>query len=142
MRIQKRLVVWLLETSCEALLLSGLLVVLSRSSGPSQWGFIKDLAFGFFATLLVFMWGSGYLITTAFVRIFWRTDKLWLYSSIVALLFSIHLQIFLFIAGGWTSAERLPIRVAGPCIVFACTYGGGYFLRNPVKQRADAPNGV
>jgi hypothetical protein len=130
MPIQKRLVVWFIETSCEALLLSALLVVLSKLYGPTQWGFAKDLAFGFFATLVVFMWGSGYLITTAIIRVVWRTEKLWLYSTVGALLFSIHLEIFFSIATGWTSTERVMVRVVGPCIVFVCTYGGGSFCGN------------
>jgi len=70
MLILKRLAVWLLETSCEALLLSVLLIVLSVPDGPSQAGFLKDLGFFVVATVYVFMWHSGCLVTTVIVRSF------------------------------------------------------------------------
>ncbi len=47
----------------------------------------------------------------------------------------IHLQIVFFVASGGTLAERLPVQVGGACIVFACTFAGGYVLRQWEKAR-------
>lgn len=48
MLIQKRMTVVFLETACEALLLSVVLIVLSGPYGLSQWDFVlRDLAFVF-----------------------------------------------------------------------------------------------
>src|SRR5689334_290 len=116
-----RITVWILETACEAFLLSLLLIILSLSSGASGLGFIRDLAFGFFASLTLFF-TTGYLLTTAIADAFCRRKLVWIYPLVASLLFSVHLQIFLFVAGGWTAAERLPIRILGPCIAFVCTY--------------------
>jgi hypothetical protein len=140
MLMQKRMTVWLLETACEALLVSVLLIVLSLHDGPSQLGLIRDLAFGFFATLLVFC-TTGYVFTTALAAIFWRNgNRVWLYPFLVALFFSIHLQILFSVASGWSPAERLPVRIGGPCIAFGCTYLGGIFLRRRVDNDSKSAN--
>ena len=127
MLIQKRITVWLVETASEAFLVSVLLIVLSTSYGPSQQGLIRDLGTGFFGTLL-FFFTTGYLLTTAIADALWRNKKIWVYPFIVSILFSVHLQIFFLVTGGWDSAERLPVRIAGPCIAFACTYVGSSIL--------------
>lgn len=125
-RFQKRITTWFLETACEAFLLSLLLIVLSLSDGPSSLGFIRDLAFWFFASLILFF-TTGYLLTTAIADALWRSKRVWLYPFVASILFSLHLQIVFLVAGGWSSVERLPVRIAGPCIVFICTYIGSSF---------------
>jgi hypothetical protein len=81
--ILKRLAVWLLETSCEALLLSLFLIVLrdsdQRASAKDFLVLAGSIAFMFFTT--------GYLLTTAVARVFWRSERLWLYRAIATLLF-------------------------------------------------------
>jgi hypothetical protein len=127
--ILKRLVVWLIETSCEALLLGAVLIVSSMSYGPSQSGFAKDLLFSAWATAFVFMWGTGYVVTTLLFRVFLRGQRLWLYPAVAAVLFLTHLQILFFIATGWPSSQRIQVRAAGVCIVFACTFAGSFVLQ-------------
>ena len=124
METQKRITVWFLETASEALLISVLLIILS---GFSLISFISGLALGFFGTLH-FFFITGYLFTTAIADALWRKKRIWVYPSIVSILFSTHLQIAFWMTGGWTSAEKLPVRIAGPCIVFACTFAGSSFL--------------
>jgi hypothetical protein len=121
--VLKRIIAWSCETAAEAVLLGGLLVILS---GTGRHGLVKDLEFAIIATLFVFMLGSGYLVTTALVGVVWRSKRVWLYPAIAAVLFIVHLQ---FSATGWTSSEKLPIQGAGACIVFACTLAGNYLLR-------------
>ena len=131
--LEKRITVWCLETACEALLVSVLLIALSPPYGPNPLGLIKDLAAGFFGAL-GFFFTTGYLLTTAIADAFWRRKRIWVYPLIVSILFSVHLQILFLAAGGWTSTERLPVQIVGPCIAFGSTYVGCSFLRKPVAS--------
>jgi hypothetical protein len=131
--LEKRITVWCLETGCTALLVSVLLVVFSPPYDLNPLGLLRDLAFGFFAAL-TFFFTSGYLLTTALADAFWRSKGSWLYPLVVFMLFSVHLQLLFLVASGWTSGERLPVRIAGPCFAFACAYVGGCFLRKPVAS--------
>ena len=128
--LEKRITVWFLETACEALLVSVLLIVLSPPYAPNPLGLLRDLAMGFFGTLNLFF-TTGYLVTTAIADALWRRKGIGVYPFIVSILFSVHLQILFLAAGGWTSEERLPVRIAGPCIAFACTYVGTSLLQKP-----------
>jgi len=122
----RRLAIWLLETTCEALLL-GLFLVLSF--GPDRRGFAGDL---WFVTvgIALFSFTTGYLLTTAIARVVWAGGRrLWPYSAVAASLFLVHVQILFFVASGWTSAERVRVRLTGLCIVLACTFCGSYILR-------------
>lgn len=134
MLILKRLAVWLLETSCEALLLGLFLIILS---GTDQLGFAKDLLAAFVWTVVLLFWGSGYLLTTAIFGLVWRSRRLWLYPAIAAALFITHVQFF---ATGWTPSTKLPVQVAGACIVFACTLVGGWFLRKWLQAGSKRPD--
>jgi len=120
---QKRITIWFLETGCEALLISVLLLELF---GPGRLSVSRDLAAAFFGTLF-FFFTTGYLLTTAIADALWRSRRVWLYPVVASVLFCLHLQILFMVAGGWSSAERLPVRVVGPCIVFVCTYVGSAF---------------
>lgn len=130
-RILKRFVVWLFETSCEVLLLLALLYALSPFFyGPSaSKTSAREVVFGLVAISIAFMAESGYLLTTGIVRVFWTNRTPWLHPIISVLLFLIHLQIFFFATGGLHMSERLVINTGGACIVFACTFAGGYILR-------------
>jgi len=118
--IPKRLAVWLLETLSEAVLLSVLLFVLG-GRGPAG-----DFLFILMGTIVVFMWGYGYLFTTAIFGVVWRGRRWWLYPSSAAVLFLTHLHFY---ATGWASSLRLLTQVFGACIVFACTVAGNWLLR-------------
>jgi hypothetical protein len=152
MLILKRVTVWLLEMFSEAILLSVLLTVSSIREGPRpfQWSFVKELLFAVSAITYVFMWHSGYLLTTAVLRIVWKRPRLWLYSVVAVVVFLIHLQVIFLIASGWTASERLPVQVGGACIVYGCTFVGSWFLRKWVQasskqldlQRRGVPRGV
>jgi hypothetical protein len=126
MQIVKRFAIWVAEILGQGLLLSLLLIVLSPSSTR---GFARDLWTAFIATVVVFMFGSGYLLSTAIVGIGFRGSRLWLYPVIAALLFVIHEQVFF---SGWTPPDfsHLATQVGGACIVFFCTLAGSRFLRN------------
>jgi len=93
--VLKRLTVWLLEALCEALLLSLLFILYIRFSfGPDQQlSYAKQLSFLFVAILFVFMLASGYLLTTAIFGVVTRSQRLWLYPAIAAVLYVAHLHI-------------------------------------------------
>jgi hypothetical protein len=133
MLMPKRMVVWLLETSCEALLLSLFLIVLygydQHAFGRALLAFANGVALLFFTT--------GYLLTTAIVRAVWRSQRLWLYPVIATVVFLIHFEILnVGIGGAFEPPERLRIRLAGACVLFACTFAGGWILRKWVQQAA------
>jgi hypothetical protein len=130
MLILKRLAVWAVETLCEALLLMLFLTTLWRESGQSS--LIDDLGLTFVGTAFVFMVGSGYLLTTALFGVVWRSARPWVYPTIAAALFIIHVQFF---ATGWTSTTKAPVQAGGACIVLACTFIGNWFLRKWGIQR-------
>ena len=122
----KRFIVWALETLSEALLLGVAMVSLLGSWNPKQPTYAKDVLFAFVATLFAFMWGSGYLLTTAFFRVALRSPGLWLYPLVASALFITHVQFF---ATGWDLDTKLSVQIGGACIVVACTLIGGWYLR-------------
>jgi hypothetical protein len=124
--ILKRFIVWLLEISCQVPLLMALL--LAQSGRSSQRNLGDDLGLLFFGTAVVFMVGSGYLLTTAIVGVFLRSRKVWVYPMIAATLFVIHEQ-FLFTGWKLPDASHVETQVFGACIVFVCTFGGNWLLR-------------
>jgi hypothetical protein len=143
---KKRITVWFLETQCEVLLLSVLCTYLSFFNGHGPDGFFRELVISFLVLSTLFL-ATGYLLTTAIIAAFWRGHRLWLYPVFAAVLYSIILQILLFLLSDLNSSEKqeiLTVRLAGPCIVFLCTFVGGYFLRGwaPAGNKlAQAPNG-
>ena len=134
MQILKRLSVWLLETSCEAVLLSVLLyivayIVAEASPDHNFASGLGDLRLLFLGTVIVFMLGTRYLLTTVILRVVWKSQRLWLYSAVATVLFLAHLLYFYLEAGGWTLSLQLPVGAGGACIVFACTFVGSWLLR-------------
>lgn len=136
MLILKRLAVWLIETVAEAVLLSLFMNMWWGFSDPVERGFLFQLFGWAWAILTVFMLGSGYLITTAILRMAWKSQRLWTYSAASAVLVLAHLQIFFFVASGWTTYQRLQVQVASACVVFVCTFIGGWILQ---KAGYDTP---
>jgi hypothetical protein len=111
--------------------------------GHDSHEFGKDLLI--FATSVAFMFfSSGYLLSTAIFRGVWRGQRLWSYPAVAALLFSVHFEILnVGVGGAFAPPDRLRIRVAGACIVFACTFVGGCLLRawvSPDTKKPDIPN--
>lgn len=124
--IMKRLSVWFGEMMCVLLLLSVLSLILAGRS--EQWTRWEDFVLVLVWTAAIFMFGSGYLITTGVVGVFFRSQHVWLYPTVAALLFVAHDQFFY---RGWKvpDIEQVQFQVAGACIVFGCTFVGGRYLR-------------
>ena len=124
MLMLKRIVVWSLETLLQVPLLMALLMLLSDLSHGVRWFDVRLLLFA----AIVFMVGSGYVVTTAIVAILFRGQTPWLYPIIAACLFIIHEQFFI---SGWAPPEtiQLQIQAGGASVVFATTFLGGRYLR-------------
>ena len=137
----KRLLVWFIETSLEGALLA---VVLVSLFGCDQHAYDKCLAVNFVWIGTMFF-STGYLLSTGIARALWRGRSIWIYPVVATLLFFIHFEILNYIAGGaFDTAKRSVIRVAGACIVFACTLAGTFALRKwgPARSNiANAPTG-
>lgn len=77
--ILKRVVVWLLETSCEALALGLLLFIVAwvqfHRTAPGETRFLHDLLALTAAVALMFFM-TGYLLTTVICRAVWKGTKL------------------------------------------------------------------
>lgn len=133
MLILKRLLIWLLECSLEALLLAVVLVILS---GDDQHAYVKDVAVGFVWISTIFV-STGYLLTTGLARAIWQPGRAWQYPRVATVLFLIHFEILNHAAGGiFDPAKRAAIRVAGAFIVFTCTVAGTFVLRKWAPARS------
>src|ERR1700730_7097841 len=91
----RRIAIWLIETSCEALLMGLLLFAVAwvefHRTAPGNTRFIHDLlALSVAVAFMFFM--TGYLLTTVIFRAVWNGRKLWSYSVISAALFLIHFR--------------------------------------------------
>lgn len=128
-QVSKRLAIWGLETLCESLLGGLLLLLLLTSSGPSPESWIKEWLRSVVLTAGLFVWGSGYLLSTAVVGVVWRSKKLWFYPASASVLFLLHLQWTFAQGNGFSPPERLVLRAVGVCIVLACTFAGNLLLR-------------
>jgi hypothetical protein len=132
MLILKRLAIWLLEVVLEAFLLSVVLVCLL---GDDQHKYAKDLTVSFVWIGSMFF-STGYLFTTAIARAVWRGRTVLLYPVVAVLLFLVHFEILNYSAGGvFDIQKRVVIRVAGVCIVLACTFAGNLTLRKWTVER-------
>jgi hypothetical protein len=133
MLIVKRLIVWFVETFCEAMLLG---LVLIGLFGYDQHAFGKSFAFSVSAILLL-SFTTGYLLTTAIARGAWKGQRWWSYSVIAVALFLVHSEIFFVVSGGSTRSEKFSMQIAGACIVFACTLAGTFTLRKWALARSE-----
>jgi hypothetical protein len=124
--ILKRLAIWLLETSLEALLLALVLLVLF---GYDRHDFAKDCLIYSLSISLMFF-ATGYLISTVILRASWHGKSSWLYSVIATPLFLIHFEIMNHSMGGsFGEADRYRVVTAGSAIAFSCTLVGTYLLK-------------
>ena len=127
--IGKSFAIWCFETACEIPLLMGLLyVVLGQHSqvGDGLEGILEDLRFLLFATL-VFIVGSGFIITTAIAAVVLRGRYWLMYSVAAAFLFVGHEYFFL--TGSLPGSPHLQLRTGGAVIVFGCTFVGSHLWR-------------
>ena len=126
MLAMKRLTVWLVEVALEAVLLGSFLVAIF---GHDRHSLGKDLLISAVAITWMFF-VTGYLLTTALSRFFWKLPRLWPYSAFAAVLFLIHFEFLnVGVGGAFAPSDRLRIRVAGILIVLACTLGGSLVIR-------------
>jgi hypothetical protein len=133
MLILKRLAVWFVETFSAVLLLGLLLALLL---GHDQHAFLKDVLIYSSGVGLLFF-STGFLLTTLVVRAVWKAPNLWLYPAAATTLFFIHFEIMnLSVRGAFEPPARLQVRVAGACIVFACTLVGTAMLRRWTAMRS------
>jgi|SRR5271170_5431647 len=130
----KRLLVWFLETVLEALLISVVLICLL---GDNQHRYAKDLAVSvvWIGTML---FSTGYLLTTVIARAALQGRFIRLYPGVALILFLIHFEILNHSAGGiFDAPKRAMIRIAGACIVLACTFVGNLLLRRWTSATAN-----
>lgn len=122
--LQRRLVVWTLETLCEIPLLAVLLILLSNPGQGVRWFDIHFAIFG----VVVFMVASGFVFTTVVAgTLIWRQNRATIYPLVAAALYLAHAQLFL---NGLSAPERRQVLLlaTGALVVFACTFVGGRFL--------------
>jgi len=121
--ILNRLTIWWCETVAETLCL--VLFLTARFWRGTDIGSLVTVvglsSIGTFA----FMVGSGYLLTTCFFGVVWRSSIPWVYPAIAATLFVVHVQVHV---TAWEPLLKLTVQFAGACIVMACTLLGNYVL--------------
>lgn len=134
--IFKRLVVWLLEILVEGFLLGCLLGALTLpnfiSLLPGAW------VLGLAVSVVLFL--NGYYVTKALFGLMWKGQKSLLYPAIAATLFVLHMYIFYLRAKPDMSGLPrviLPFQIGGACIVFACTFVSGWFLRKWIGRGSE-----
>ncbi len=124
----KLLSVWAVEIISETILLT-LLVALFSFSEDSFWRrFPRDLLASIYI-ILTFMFLSGYLLTTGYLRIIWKSHRIWDHSAVTTILAVLVLQIFYMIAEGWEKSFKIKLQLVSAVVVFSCTFAGGWFIK-------------
>jgi hypothetical protein len=136
----KRLLIWLVESCCEAILTGALLLILAhiqfRGENLTDDGFFHGLAVLSVAVAMMFF-STGYLLTTLIGRLCVKPERTFLYPCVATALFVIHFEILNFgVGGAFERWERWTIRVVGPWIAFACTLAGNQLLS---KWKSSSP---
>jgi hypothetical protein len=129
--ILKRFLIWLVESSSEAILTGALLLIIAhvgfRGESRGTDRVVHDVLVASVLVTMMFF-STGYLLTTIIARLFLPERKL-LYPCIAFALYVIHFEILNVAAGGvFEPRERWVIRVVGACIAFMCTLGGNQIL--------------
>ena len=138
MLITRRLMVWFLETSVEALTLGSFLAVLL---GHDAGALLKDILI--YSTWVAVMFvTTGYVLTTILARTLWKGKGLIIYPAIATGLFIVHFAIMsIGVGGAFSPRDRLAIMGSGVFIVFACTLAGTFALKKWIptsRHLADA----
>ena len=105
MSVAKRFSVWLGEMTSVLLLLG--VVTLAMAGDSKQWSRWDDFLLALVWTAFVFMGGSGFLITTGLLGVFFRSSSPWLYPTLAAFLFIVHDQFFY---TGWKVPDVSHVR--------------------------------
>lgn len=138
--ILKRLLLWFVESSCEAILTGTLLVAFAhvQFGGHNRRDdqLFQDLLLASVLVSVMFF-STGYLLTTIIARLFLNPERKYLYPCIAFALYVVHFEILNIETGGmFGPSERWLVRVVGPCIAFACTLGGNLVLS---KWKSSSP---
>jgi hypothetical protein len=89
--------------------------------------------------ILLLFFTTGYLLTTAIARVFWKGRIFWLYPCIAVVLFFLHFEIMnVGVGGAFEPADRFRIRIAEAFVVLACTSLGTLALRRWTAQTPTA----
>jgi uncharacterized membrane-anchored protein len=135
----KRIVVWLMEVLTEAFLLGTLLGALLFPNFTSLISGVWALAFAV-GVVLFLHW---YYLTRALFGVAWRSQRPWVYPAIAATLFVTHMHIAVVRSKSdltpFAQATELPFLAGGACIVFACTFVGGWLLRKWTQAGSNGP---
>lgn len=132
--VLKRLGVWFVESICVALglgILLLLMVVLEHPHGHLGMPVYRAILVSAVAVLMVGMFGTGYLATSAVARVLTPIKSWWLYPLVLAALFSVHFEILIVAMGGtgWTRGEKAFLRVGGAFTVLLIGLAGDALLR-------------
>lgn len=126
MRILKRLAVWLLEVVLQAVLLG---LLLTGLYGHHRLSFARGLLI-YADSIFVFFFLTGYLLTTAIARALWKGRTLWLFSTIIAVLFVLHFELLnVGLGGAFAPHDRKIVVIAGVVIAFLTTLAGTIVVR-------------
>lgn len=137
MRILKRLAIWLMEVGLQAVLLGLLLIGLY---GHDKFRFGRDLLV-YTDSILVMFFLTGYLLTTAILRVLWKGRTFWLYPVIAMALFLFHFELLnLGIGGAFAPPDRTRVLLAGMCAAAITTLCGTLVLQRWRAERL--PTGV
>ena len=133
MLTMKRLAVWGLETLVLVVLLAAFVFVWGALwSGDAAGEFFDGLRRAFLLVALVIitvLFSTGYLLATAIFGVVWRSQRLWLYPTVAAVLFLAPVQWYFIEAGPGPTLERWSFQLGGMCIVFIVTSVGNLVLR-------------
>lgn len=129
MLILKILAVWTIESIAQAILICLFLALPS----PSEDGYRSRPLYDLLADFLILLWAmffSPYLLFTGYLRIIWKSYRLWDYSAVAAVLAVGLLQLYSVARGGWhISSEQIVLHVACAITAFGCTFAGGWFIK-------------
>jgi hypothetical protein len=125
----RRLAVWALETLAQVPLLMGLLLLLALFSAEPIGNIgLFELRFLLFAVVL-FVVGSGYLITTSIAAALLPRKNRVFYSMIAAALYVTHAHLFINGLNKPDDIHQVLLYATGAIAVFACTFVGGRFVQ-------------
>jgi hypothetical protein len=129
----KRLAVWVLESVFVDLGLGTLLLLMALVEDPHghlEMPIYRAILAFAAAVLMVGMFATGYLATSAIARALVPIKRWWLYPLVLAALFSVHLEILFIAMGGtgWTRGEQIAVRFGGAGTVFLVAFAGNALL--------------
>jgi hypothetical protein len=132
----QRVTAWISEALVQAVAIAVLLVALY---GHDRFGYVR--AVGVFAVSIFMMFCiSGYLLTTAVARLFWKSTRVWQYPAVAMLLFVFHFELMnIGVGGAFDPHDRHIVVVVGAWIAFSTAWMGTVALRRWSGKRIASP---